>query len=139
MDGLRNFGGVEHPNPPSIRHCLPANCFIFLLEIILLVKIFQYQGGKNFGTIPGRYMGTCGYNFKHSSVQYWVHVPPTLPPLSITRLGEPLRWSGRSGIEKMPTPATNETCHTSKLTHDLERNQSPNWNYIKNILSHYQM
>jgi len=24
LEGFRNFGGVEHPNPPpSVRHCLP--------------------------------------------------------------------------------------------------------------------
>jgi len=68
-----------------------------------------------------------------------VHIPATLPPLSIRRLGEPLSWSGHSDNEKMPSPAANETCHKAKLTHDLERNHSPNWNYVKNILSHYQM
>lgn len=102
------------------------------------MKTFQYRG-KHFDTISGRYMGTCWYNSKHSSAQFWVHIPATLPPLSIRRLGEPLSWSGHSDNEKMPSPAANETCHKAKLTHDLERNHSPNWNYMKNILSHYQM
>jgi len=60
------------------------------------MKIFQYQRAKYFSAIPGRYMGTCKYNSKHSSAQYWVYVPATLPPLTFRRLEEPLCWSERS-------------------------------------------
>jgi hypothetical protein len=69
------------------------------------MKIFLYQRGKYFSTIPGRYMGICKYNSKHSSAQYWVHVPGALPPVTIWKLEEPLCWSGRSGHDKIPTPA----------------------------------
>jgi len=74
------------------------------------MKIFQYQRGKNFGTMQADIWGHAGTAPNILRLSIWCVSPLLSPPphpVTIWRLEESLRWSGRSGHEKIPTSAAN--------------------------------